>query len=63
MFRLFTPSKRDLQDTIEQLRKVLVSKDKTIRVLQQRLADETGIPTSIKTIVKNGDVPMPGIDY
>ncbi len=63
MFSIFGPSKKDLEDTIEQLRKVLVSKDKTIRVLQQRIADETGIPTPLKTIIKNGDVPMPGRDY
>ena len=63
MFSIFSPNKRDLEDTIEQLKKVLVSKDKTIRVLQQRIADETGKPTPPKNIVKNRDVPMPGIDY
>ena len=61
MFNLFGPSKQDLKDEIKVLQKVIKSQQEMIEKYQK--LDSKIVSNSIKPSVKNGDVPIPGVDY
>jgi len=66
MFNLFGPSKQDLKDEIKILQKIVKSQQEMIETSQNdKSQKKSQKPTKhiIQPNVKNGDVPMPGIDY